>query len=55
MGMFVYSMKLKGANWMNSFKRTPEQQQQQMAMMQQATAATGGPQASQPAVGAPQQ
>jgi hypothetical protein len=55
MGMFIYSMKLRGANWMNSFKRTPEQTQQQMALTQQSSVATGGPQASQPAVGAPQQ
>lgn len=55
MGMFIYSQKLKGANWLNSFKRTPEQQQAQLAQLQGVTAAQGGsakgaaPQAKPPA------
>lgn len=37
MGMLLYSLKVKGAHWIDGFKRTPEQQQQ---YLQQATAAT---------------
>lgn len=43
MGMFVYSMKLSGANWLDAFKRSPEQLQAQLQQMQAATAATQPP------------
>jgi len=41
MGMFVYSMKLKGANWLNSFKRNDEQKAQYMQQMGLASQAAG--------------
>jgi len=41
MGMLIYSMRLKGASWLNSFKRTPEQQQAQVAQMSAASEAAG--------------
>lgn len=44
MGMFIYSMKLSGANWLDAFKRAPEDVQQQLQQMQAATAATQPPQ-----------
>jgi hypothetical protein len=40
LGMFLYWCKLKGARWLNDFKRNPEQQQQALGMMRQAAAAT---------------
>jgi len=43
MGMFAYSMKLKGARWLNDFKRTPAQTTQYMQTMQQAGTAAGTP------------
>lgn len=48
MGMFTYSMKLSGANWLDSFKRTPEEIQAQLQQMQAASMATN----PQPAPGA---
>ena len=53
MGMFIYSMKLRGANWMNAFKRPPAEMQQQMATMQQAGAATASQPGMAPAPSAP--
>lgn len=45
MGMFIYSMKLSGANWLDAFKRAPADVQAQLQQMQAATAATQPPQA----------
>jgi hypothetical protein len=39
MGMFMYWMKLKGAWWLEDFKRSPEQQQQFQQMLTQTSAA----------------
>lgn len=36
MGMFIYSMKLSGANWVDSFKRSPADMQAQLQQMQAA-------------------
>jgi hypothetical protein len=57
LGMFVYQMKMKGVDWLDDFKRTPQQQQQQMQLMQQAAQATGKnkPQAGQQQQGGGQQ
>lgn len=38
-GMFIYWMKVRGATWMDDFKRTPEEQQQALNTMQQTTQA----------------
>lgn len=48
MGMFIYSMRLNGANWLKDFKRTPEQIQQRMAMMTGAATAAGNKQPPAP-------
>lgn len=40
MGMFIYWLKLKGAWWLDDFKRTPEQTQKFMDMYRQASAAS---------------
>jgi hypothetical protein len=42
MGMFMYWAKLKGAYWLEDFKRSPEQQQQ-FLQTTQATAAAAEP------------
>lgn len=42
LGMFIYWAKLKGASWLDDFKRNPQQQQQFLQMYQQ-TAAAGQP------------
>jgi hypothetical protein len=39
LGMFLYFAKLRGAYWLEDFKRSPEQQQQFMQTMQQTAAA----------------
>lgn len=39
-GMFIYWMKLKGAWWLDDFKRNPDQQQQFMNMYRQASMAS---------------
>lgn len=56
MGMFLYSMRLQGANWMTAFKRTPEQQAARLKQMQQAAMASGNsqPPAPKPSEGQPQ-
>jgi hypothetical protein len=41
MGMLIYSLKLQGANWLNSFKRSQADQAAAMAQMQQAATAAG--------------
>ena len=41
MGMWIYSMKLRGANWLNAFKRDDQQKQQYLASMGQANAVAG--------------
>lgn len=48
MGMFLYWAKLKGATWLEDFKRNPEQQQQFLQTMQQTTAAQTPPEPIQP-------
>lgn len=40
LGMFLYFAKLRGAYWLEDFKRNPEQQQQFMSTLAQTTAAT---------------
>jgi hypothetical protein len=47
MGMFIYWMKLKGATWLDDFKRNPQQQQQFLGTLQKTSAATAQ-QAQQP-------
>lgn len=37
LGMFIYWCQLQGANWLDDFKRSPEQQQNFMNMLQQQT------------------
>jgi hypothetical protein len=46
MGMFLYWAKLKGANWLDDFKRDQNQQQQFMQTLQQTTAAQTPPDTS---------
>ena len=48
MGMFLYWAKLRGAYWLEDFKRNPEQQQQFLSAMQQTTAAQTPPVAPGP-------
>lgn len=43
MGMFLYWAKLRGAYWLEDFKRNPEQQQQFLQTLQQTTAANAPP------------
>jgi hypothetical protein len=43
MGMFLYWAKLRGAYWLEDFKRNPEQQQQFLGTLAQTTAATNPP------------
>lgn len=43
MGMFMYWAKLKGAYWLEDFKRSPDQQQQFLAATQQTAAAQTPP------------
>lgn len=40
LGMFTYFAKLRGAYWLEDFKRSPEQQQQFLSTLQQTTDAT---------------
>lgn len=44
MGMMAYQLKSRGAKWVDTFRRTPEQQQQYLQLQQQSTAATTPPQ-----------
>lgn len=44
MSMMIYWFKLKGATWVEDFKRNPEQQQQFLSTMQQTAAAQEPPQ-----------
>jgi hypothetical protein len=39
LGMFLYFMKLRGAYWLEDFKRNPQQQQQFLQTMAQTSAA----------------
>jgi hypothetical protein len=39
MGMFLYNMKLSGANWLDAFKYTPDQQKTALGQMQASSAA----------------
>lgn len=48
LGMFLYWAKLKGATWLEDFKRNPEQQQEFLQTMQATTAAQTPQQAIQP-------
>jgi len=48
MGMFLYWAKLKGANWLEDFKRDPQAQQQFLGNLQKTQAANTPPQAVQP-------
>lgn len=48
MGMFIYWAKLKGATWLEDFKRNPEQQQQFLQTMQATTQAQEPAQPIQP-------
>lgn len=41
MGIFNYQMELQGADWLKSFKRSPEEANQYMKMMTQASLAAG--------------
>ena len=50
-GMFLYFLKLKGAYWLEDFKRSPEQQQQFLQTLQQtAAASTAAPATEQAAI-----
>lgn len=53
MGMFLYWAKLKGAYWINDFKRNPQQQQEFLSTLQQTTAASEPPMPPAPGQGAP--
>lgn len=50
LGMFAYQLKMQGARWVNSFRRTPEQQQQymQQQMALQSNVPAGQPQPQLP-------
>lgn len=48
MGMFMYWAKLRGAYWLEDFKRNPQQQQQALQTMQQTAAAQQPPAEIQP-------
>jgi hypothetical protein len=43
LGMFIYFAKLRGAYWLEDFKRSPQQQQEFLNTVQQTTAATNPP------------
>jgi hypothetical protein len=49
LGMFTYWIKLKGGNWLNDFKRSPEQQQQ-FLQQYQATSMAGNATPPEPGV-----
>jgi hypothetical protein len=46
MGMFMYWAKLKGAYWLEDFKRNPQQQQQFLQATQATAAAQTPPEAA---------
>jgi len=49
MGMYIYWLKLRGAYWLDEFKRNPEQQAQFMQQVQGMAAAQSTGEAAGPA------